>query len=215
MNKVELRVKDLKKTFNNRLVFNKLNFELNSGDKLVVTGRNGSGKSTLIKILAGVLTESGGKIEYLIDDKKIDRENFYQIVGLVSPYLVVYEEFTAFENLSLFSKIRGLKTSDEEINEILNRVGLFERRNDLVRTYSSGMKQRIKYASAILHNPLVLLLDEPTSNLDIEGKNFVDELVFNFRKDGIVIVATNETQDFKYGEKIINLDEYKNLNTRI
>ncbi|MCR4417797.1 MAG: ABC transporter ATP-binding protein [Ignavibacteria bacterium] len=215
MNKIELRVKDLKKTFNNRLVFNKLNFELNSGDKLVVTGRNGSGKSTLIKILAGVLTESGGKIEYLIDDKKIDRENFYQIVGLVSPYLVVYEEFTAFENLSLFSKIRGLKTSDEEINEILNRVGLFERRNDLVRTYSSGMKQRIKYASAILHNPLVLLLDEPTSNLDIEGKNFVDELVFNFRKDGIVIVATNETQDFKYGEKIINLDEYKNLNTRI
>lgn len=215
MNKVELRVKELKKTFNNRLVFNKLNFELNSGDKLVVTGRNGSGKSTLIKILAGVLTESGGKIEYLIDDKKIDRENFYQIVGLVSPYLVVYEEFTAFENLSLFSKIRGLKTSDEEINEILNRVGLFERRNDLVRTYSSGMKQRIKYASAILHNPLVLLLDEPTSNLDIEGKNFVDELVSNFRKDGIVIVATNETQDFKYGEKIINLDEYKNLNTRI
>lgn len=215
MNKVELRVKELKKTFNNRLVFNKLNFELDSGDKLVVTGRNGSGKSTLIKILAGVLTESGGKIEYLIDDKKIDRENFYQIVGLVSPYLVVYEEFTAFENLSLFSKIRGLKTSDEEINEILNRVGLFERRNDLVRTYSSGMKQRIKYASAILHNPLVLLLDEPTSNLDIEGKNFVDELVFNFRKDGIVIVATNETQDFKYGEKIINLDEYKNLNTRI
>ncbi|MEJ5305822.1 MAG: ABC transporter ATP-binding protein [Ignavibacteria bacterium] len=215
MNKVELRVKELKKTFNNRLVFNKLNFELDSGDKLVVTGRNGSGKSTLIKILAGVLTESGGKIEYLINDKKIDRENFYQIVGLVSPYLVVYEEFTAFENLSLFSKIRGLKTSDEEINEILNRVGLFERRNDLVRTYSSGMKQRIKYASAILHNPLVLLLDEPTSNLDIEGKNFVDELVSNFRKDGIVIVATNETQDFKYGEKIINLDEYKNLNTRI
>lgn len=215
MNKIELRVKELKKTFNNRLVFNKLNFELNSGDKLVVTGRNGSGKSTLIKILAGVLTESGGKIEYLINDKKIDRENFYQIVGLVSPYLVVYEEFTAFENLSLFSKIRGLKISDEEINEILNRVGLFERRNDLVRTYSSGMKQRIKYASAILHNPMVLLLDEPTSNLDIEGKNFVDELVSNFRKDGIVIVATNETLDFKYGEKIINLDEYKNLNTRI
>jgi ABC-type lipoprotein export system ATPase subunit len=77
------------------------------------------------------------------------------------------------------------------------------------------MKQRIKYASAILHNPMVLLLDEPTSNLDIEGKNFVDELVSNFRKDGIVIVATNETLDFKYGEKIINLDEYKNLNTRI
>ena len=212
MNKIQLRVRELKKTFNNRLVFNKLNFDLNSGDRFVVTGKNGSGKSTLIKILGGVLTETAGEIGYFVDNKKIDRENFYKIVGLVSPYLVLYEEFTAFENLSLFSKIRGLKISETQINEILNRVGLFERRNDFVRTYSSGMKQRMKYAFAILHNPLVLLLDEPNSNLDQEGKNFVDELVFNFRKDGIVIVATNETQDFKYGEKIINLDEYKNSN---
>lgn len=215
MNKIQLKVTELKKTFNNRLVFNKLSFELQSGDKFVVTGKNGSGKSTLIKILAGVLTETSGRVEYFIDDKKIDRENFYKIVGLVSPYLVLYDEFTAYENLSLFSKIRGLKISEGEINEILKRAGLYERRNDLVRTYSSGMKQRMKYASAILHNPIVLLLDEPTSNLDLEGKNFVDDLVFNFRKDGVIIVATNETQDFKYGEKIINLDEYKNINKKL
>jgi len=215
MNKIQLRVRELKKTFNNRLVFNKLSFELNSGDRIVITGKNGSGKSTLIKILAGVLTETSGNLEYFIDDKKIDRENYYQFVGLVSPYLVLYDEFTAFENLNLFSKIRGLKISEKEINDTLNRVGLFERRNDLVRTFSSGMKQRMKYASAILHNPLVLLLDEPTSNLDLDGKNFVDELVFNFREDGIVVVATNESQDFKYGYKIINLDEYKNSNKNV
>jgi len=215
MNKIQLRIRELKKTFNNRLVFNKLSFELNSGDRFVITGKNGSGKSTLIKILAGVLTETSGKLEYFVNDKKVDRENYYQVVGLVSPYLVLYDEFTAFENLSLFSKIRGMKISDEVINEILKRVGLFERRNDLVRTYSSGMKQRMKYASAILHDPLVLLLDEPTSNLDQDGKNFVDELIFNFRKDGIVIVATNETQDFKYGDKIINLDDFKYSNKNL
>jgi len=215
MNKIQLRVRDLKKTFNNRLVFNKLSFELNSGDRFVITGKNGSGKSTLIKILAGVLTETSGKLEYFVNDKKVDPENYYQVVGLVSPYLVLYDEFTAFENLSLFSKIRGMKISDEVINEILKRVGLFERRNDLVRTYSSGMKQRMKYASAILHDPIVLLLDEPTSNLDQDGKNFVDGLIFNFRKDGIVIVATNETQDFKYGDKIINLDDFKNSNKNL
>jgi len=215
MNKIQLRVRELKKNFNNRLVFNKLSFELNSGDRFVITGKNGSGKSTLIKILAGVLTETSGKLEYFVNDKKVDRENYYQVVGLVSPYLVLYDEFTAFENLSLFSKIRGMKISDEVINEILKRVGLFERRNDLVRTYSSGMKQRMKYASAILHDPIVLLLDEPTSNLDQDGKNFVDELIFNFRKDGIVIVATNETQDFKYGDKIINLDDFKNSNKNL
>ncbi|MCX8057153.1 MAG: ABC transporter ATP-binding protein [Ignavibacteria bacterium] len=210
MNEIILRVRELKKNFNRRLVFDKLNFEVKSGERLVITGKNGSGKSTLLKILAGVLTESSGSVEYILNQKKIDRENIYQIIGLVSPYLVLYDEFSAFENLSLFAKIRNLKISDDEINKILTRVGLLERKNDLLRTYSSGMKQRIKYASAILHNPLILLIDEPTSNLDIEGKNFVEDLILNFREDGFVIIATNESQDFKYGNRIINLDEYKN-----
>lgn len=210
MNEINLKVRELKKVFNRRLVFDKLNFEIKQGERLVVTGKNGSGKSTLLKILAGVLTQSAGSLQYLINDKKIDRESIYQIVGLVSPYLVLYDEFSAYENLYLFAKIRGIKVAEDDINNILNKVGLFERRNDLLRTYSSGMKQRAKYASAILHNPFVLLLDEPTSNLDMAGKNFVDDLIMNFRSDGIVIVATNEAQDFKYGDRIINLDDYKN-----
>lgn len=210
MDRIHLKVKELKKTFNRRLVFNNLNFEVESGEKIVITGKNGSGKSTLLKILSGVLTESSGSFEYLVNNQRIDREEIYKIVGLVSPYLVLYDEFTAFENLKLFSRIRNIKIDDDQINQILERVGLTERQNDLVRTYSSGMKQRIKYASAILHNPYVLLLDEPTSNLDVEGKSFVDDLIFNFRKDGIVLIATNETEDFKYGQRIINLDDYKN-----
>ena len=214
MNKIDLIVTNLKKTFNRRLVFDGLNFEIKSGEKLIITGKNGSGKSTLMKILAGVLTESAGFFQYILNDKKVDRENIYQIVGLVSPYLVLYDEFTAFENLKLFARIRNIKMNDEGINQILKKVGLFDRRNDLVRTYSSGMKQRIKYASAILHNPLVLLLDEPTSNLDLDGKNFVDELVEDFRSDGIVLVATNESQDFKYGQNIINLDNFHNIQVK-
>lgn len=209
MSDIKLTVKNLRKVFNRRLVFNNLNFELNSGQSLIITGKNGSGKSTLIKILSGYLTESSGKIEYRLEGKMIDRENFYRIVGLVSPYLVLYEEFSAFENLQLISKIRGLKISEEKINDVLKFVGLFDRRNDFVRTYSSGMKQRIKYASAILHSPSVLLLDEPTSNLDLDGKEIVEKIVFEYRKDKILIVATNESQDFKFGDQIINLDDYK------
>lgn len=209
MSNIKLTVKNLRKVFNRRLVFNNLNFELNSGQSLIITGKNGSGKSTLIKILSGYLTESSGKIEYQLEGKIIDRENFYRIVGLVSPYLVLYEEFSAFENLQLISKIRGLKISEEKIKEVLKFVGLFDRRNDFVRTYSSGMKQRIKYASAILHSPSVLLLDEPTSNLDLDGKEIVEKIVFEYRKDKILIVATNESQDFKFGDQIINLDDYK------
>lgn len=209
MSDIKLTAKNLRKVFNRRLVFNNLNFELNEGQSLIITGKNGSGKSTLIKILSGYLTESSGKVEYQIAGKMIDRENFYRIVGLVSPYLVLYEEFSAFENLQLISKIRGLKISEEKIKDVLNFVGLFDRRDDLVRTYSSGMKQRIKYASAILHSPSVLLLDEPTSNLDLDGKEIVEKIVDEYRKDKILIVATNESQDFKFGDQIINLDDYK------
>ncbi len=209
MNEINLIVENLKKVFNRRLVFTNLSFELKQGESLIVTGKNGSGKSTLIKILSGYLTESNGKVEYQLNGKKIDRENFYQIVGVVSPYLVLYEEFSSFENLQLISKIRGLKISEEKIKDVLNFVDLFDRRNDLVRTYSSGMKQRLKYASAILHSPFVLLLDEPTSNLDLDGKEIVEKVVDEYRKDKILIVATNESQDFKFGDQIINLDEYK------
>ncbi len=212
MSEILIKVQNLRKSFNHRLVFDNLSFDVKSKEKLIITGKNGSGKSTLIKILGGVLTESNGKIDYLYNNKKIDRENVFKYVGLVSPYLVLYDEFTAFENLDLFSKIRNIKVSKNDIDEILKKVGLYERRNDLVRTFSSGMKQRMKYASAILHNPVILLLDEPTSNLDLEGKKLVDNLVYNFREDGIVIIATNEEQDFKYGSRIINLDEFKKNN---
>ncbi len=209
MNNVRLIVSNLRKAFNRRLVFDGVSFTLEKPASIVITGRNGSGKSTLIKILAGVLSTSGGNFFYEVGESKLDSENIYKIIGLVSPYLILYDEFTAFENLHLFSKIRGIKKSNEEIFDLLDQVGLYERRNDLLRTFSSGMKQRMKYASALIHNPTVLLLDEPTSNLDDEGKKFVNKLIQDFKSNKILVVATNEQSDFQFGDSIINLDAYK------
>jgi heme exporter protein A len=110
----------------------------------------------------------------------------------VSPYLNLYDEFTALENLIIFDKIRNTKNSDDKYREVLSQTNLFERCNDSVGVYSSGMKQRLKYALAILNYPAILILDEPTSNLDSEGIEMTRTIMENQRKSGILIIATND-----------------------
>ncbi len=209
MTKIGIEVKNLKKVFDRRLIFKNIAFSLSQAQCLIIAGKNGSGKSTLVKILAGVLSYSSGSVSIKIGGKEIDKEKYYEKIGLVSPYLVLYDEFSAFENLEMFSRIRGIDIKKEKIESILEAIGLIDRKKDLYRTFSSGMKQRMKYASAILHEPNILIIDEPTSNLDLPGKEFVQKLIEQYRKDRIVIVATNENDDFRFGDNVINLDEHK------
>lgn len=196
-----LLAKDLKKVFNRRVVFKDISFEVKSGQVLSITGPNGSGKSTASKIICGLLTPTSGEVALMNDGKKIDRDNTHEHVGFVAPYLELYGEFTALENLQIESKARGLKwKSDDKLHEILDLVGLFNRRNDELRSFSSGMKQRLKYAAALIHEPDVIVLDEPTANLDVAGTDMVFALVDKFRKDKIVVVATNDEKEAALGD---------------
>lgn len=201
--------KDIRKNFGRLLVFDSVNFELGIGSSLAIAGRNGSGKSTLVKIIAGLLSPSSGEVIYQIDGKKIDKLEWFKYVGFVAPYLQLYDEFTGYENIEILARIRGLRNYKEKINEVLELVNLYSRRNDLVRGYSSGMKQRLKYACALLHEPMVLILDEPTSNLDSEGVEMVWALAEKQKKKGILIVATNEPEELQMCDDVVNLDELK------
>ena len=118
----------------------------------------------------------------------------------------MYDEFSGLENLLMFSKIRDLKNvSVSEANALLERFNIYKQRNDEVRTYSSGMKQRLKYCGALLHNPDILILDEPTSNLDEEGVATVRSLMIGYRRDRILIVATNDAADAAYTDRTVRL----------
>jgi len=205
---ITLHSENLSKNFDRKIIFKDISFTLYSGDSLAITGKNGSGKSTLIKILSAVLNQTSGSINLNINNKNIERSLYYNFVGVVSPYLNLYGEFTGYENLHFVSSIRGRGKSDKnKIDEVLKKVGLFDRRNDTLRIYSSGMKQRLKLAFAILHNPLILLLDEPTDNLDSEGIKIVDEIVSEQRKEKIIIVATNNEYEKSYCSKEIRIGE--------
>jgi len=207
MKTISLSVESLSKVFNRRVIFENIAFSLSEKQSLAVTGRNGSGKSTLAKIICGLLSPSGGRIMCTIDGEKTDPALIYQHVGLVSPYVMMYDEFSGMENLVVISRIRGLQTSSQEdIERLLKTFGIYERRNDEVRTYSSGMKQRLKYAAALLHHPEILVLDEPAANLDEEGIGVVRATMRAQCEHGILVIATNDKDDLEFAQNSVDLN---------
>lgn len=209
MNSYSVEAIDLNKTFGRRLIFNRINFRFDNHDTYGISGPNGSGKSTLVKIIAGLITASKGKLVHYLDSKEIVAEKLHNHIGFVSPYLVLYEEFSAWENLNHFSKIRGVKLDKDYAEDLLDKFLLFPRRNDLVKTYSSGMKQRMKFIFSLIHRPQLLIFDEPTSNLDEEGKNSIYRIIEDQSKKSIVIIASNDKADLDLCSSVIDLQVYK------
>ena len=204
---IVLKAVNLTRKFDRKTIFENLNFELTPSSATAITGRNGSGKSTLIKIIANLLIQSSGELNLFDGGEKVKKENVFKYIGFVSPYLNLYDEFTGYENLKIISDIRG--SGHRNIDNVLKRVGLYNRRNDLLKIYSSGMKQRLKIAFAILHEPKIMLLDEPTSNLDLEGISVVDDIANEYKKDRILIIATNDAHERSLCGNEINLNEIK------
>ncbi|HTY11664.1 MAG TPA: ABC transporter ATP-binding protein [Bacteroidota bacterium] len=206
MKKIVLTAESVSKVFNRRVIFDDVSFSVTQTQAVAITGKNGSGKSTLAKIVCAILTPTAGQIACSIDDAHIVPEKIYRHIGLVSPYIMMYEEFSGIENLSVFGRIRNLpERSFEEAESLLKKFGIYERRNDEVRTYSSGMKQRLKYAAALLHHPEILVLDEPTANLDEEGVEVVRDTMRIQKENGILIIATNDKEDLEYADYRVDL----------
>jgi len=191
------------KNFGTRRIFRNINFEIKSGQSLAITGPNGSGKTTLVRILCGLIRPNSGKIEYHNDQGIIPEEVIHHHIGLVGPYLELYEELSAYENMKFFARLKRVKDFDPLIHSLLKRLRLDGREDDPVKNYSSGMKQRLKYVFALLGQPEILFLDEPTSNLDSEGIDTVYRIMEEQKKDKILIIATNDTADLKLGDQQI------------
>ncbi len=198
---LRLKIEKLTKQFGARKVFTDITFELTGGESIALVGPNGSGKTTLIMTVLGLLPPTRGKTEYFEDDKKLDFEQYRKKVALVAPYLNLYDNLTARENLRFLSVVNGYKIGNNDIDRALETVGLAGRGDDFAGAYSSGMKQRLKYALAIVRDPEILFVDEPTSNLDEAGKKIVFDLIKNYRNDAILIIATNETEEYTLAEK--------------
>lgn len=203
---ISIQLSNLTKTYNEQVIFSGIKEEVSQESCLVVSGPNGSGKTTLLKIIAGLIRPSSGEMHFNIEDKVIPREEQKNYLGYVSPDLMLYEELSALENLEFFARVRGITQGVRRAEEMLERVQLEKWKDKMVSTYSTGMKQRLKFAFALLHRPLLLLLDEPGSNLDESGHALVQEIIKEQKQRGCIILSTNDPMEVsQYGDKILQL----------
>jgi heme exporter protein A len=202
---VHLALEGVAKRFGRRRVFEGITAAVRHGEVLIVTGANGSGKSTLLLVIAGLLRPTRGRVVATLDGKQLATDNRREWLGMVAPDLTLYPELTALENLRFFERVRGRVPRDGDLYELLERVGLTGRGRDAVGTYSSGMRQRLKYAFALAHAPKVLLLDEPTANLDVSGVSMVESIIAEQRRRGVLVLATNEPEEVRHGDQCVAL----------
>ncbi len=197
---MKLTAEKISKNFAEKSIFKNLTFEAESGTCLAVLGPNGSGKTTLMRILSHLILPTSGSITYSQNGTTIRPEHIFQHIGFLGPYLELYQDLSAMENLEFFSKIRGLKDFAPRIFQLMEQFGLKGREDDAVKTYSSGMKQRLKYVFALLHEPQILFVDEPRSNLDEEGIRLVYEVLQQYKQNHLLIMATNDSDDLKLAD---------------
>jgi heme exporter protein A len=179
-----------------KFVFRGIELTVSNGDITALVGPNGSGKSTLLKIIAGTLRQSEGEMSFVLDKKPVRLDKFNEHFGFVSPYLNLYDEFTPLEHFKIVSDIRGMQFSIDKANQFLDKFKLYRRRNDQIRKFSSGMKQRVKFITAFLQETEFLLLDEPFTNLDSEGIGSIVNFMFEHQsKGGAIVIATNDDRE--------------------
>ena len=196
------------KRFNREWIFRHLNYEFFAGKSYAVTGTNGSGKSTLLLVIAGAVIHNEGSIIYSMKDVKLSNDIYFKQIAIAAPYLEMIEELTAREMLEFHSRFKPL-IQGLPISSILQIAGLEKAANKQIRYFSSGMKQRLKLVQAFLRNTPVLLLDEPTTNLDEEGIGLYHQLIRDHSKGKLVIISSNDRQEYEFCDEIIEMAKYK------
>src|SRR5829696_2071942 len=190
-----IETRALTKAYGWQPVLKKLDLSIERGEFVALLGPNGSGKSTLLRLIAGLSKPTAGTIR--VGGWELPREAaaVRAQIGLVSHKPLLYDNLTAYENLLFFCRLYALDDQDGRIKRGLERVGLTKRSADLVRTYSRGMLQRLSIARALLHEPDVLLMDEPYTGLDQDAAITLDNLMRDAHREGHTIVMTTHELD--------------------
>jgi heme exporter protein A len=182
-----------------------LDFEIAGTGLIAITGPNGSGKSTLLRILAGLLRPSGGEVTVMRAGAVWPPDARRLAAGFASPDVTLYDEMSVTENLGFAARARGLAEPAAAADAAMANVHLTPRAHDRVGALSSGWRQRARLAFALLGEPGLLLLDEPGSHLDEDGRRVVESVAKERARDRLVVIATNDEREWKLGERRIDL----------
>ncbi|WP_162847205.1 ABC transporter ATP-binding protein [Mucilaginibacter gracilis] len=205
---MSISLQNIGRRFNRDWIFRDVNYSFGNNLAYAILGPNGSGKSTLLQILTGSLTPSAGTIDFLVGDKPVEIEAVYKHLSFAAPYQELIEEFTLDEMIDFhfqFKKYRdGLNKA-----AIVNLLGLQTSKNKLLRYFSSGMKQRTKLALAFCADTEMLMLDEPTSNLDAQGVEWYLQLAEKFATNRLTIICSNQPHEYGFCSQTLNISNYK------
>lgn len=187
-----IQVTNLSKSFNTIKAVDGINFTIKKGEIYGLLGPNGAGKSTTINMLSAILPFDAGSISINGLDLKSNISLCKQIIGIVPQEISLYEELSAYDNLLFWGNLYNIpsKELNFRVENILKVIGLSERKRDQIKTYSGGMKRRINIAAALLHEPEVLFLDEPTVGIDPQSRNYIFELIETLNRQGMTIIYT-------------------------
>jgi ABC-type multidrug transport system ATPase subunit len=206
---MKIILENISRKFNYEWIFRDVNFQFESGEAYAILGSNGSGKSTLLQIISGHLHPSSGSISYHFQDKILQAEQIFRHVSYSGPYLEILEEFTLDEMIRFHHKFKPFLNGMSE-EELIQITQLTRNRKKPIKYYSSGMKQRVKLALALLSDTKIVLLDEPASNLDHQGIEWYRNLVAQYRDDRVVIICSNsQAPEYDFCKESLSIDSYK------
>ena len=205
---MQLILEQLGKRFIREWIFRRLSLELSSGQRIAITGPNGSGKSTLLQVVAGALAASEGKLTYRNENQDIPADDVFRQVAIAAPYLELIEEFTLTELVDFHQKFKPFK-NNLQTAEFIERLDLKASSDKFIRNFSSGMKQRLKLGLAFHSQVPVVILDEPTSNLDARNSEWYYREVQKLDDSQLVIIGSNVPAEYSFCEKRLDIQAYK------
>lgn len=202
---MKISLQHVGKRFNRDWIFRRCSFDFLPGRSYAITGANGSGKSTILQVIAGAASHNEGEVVYTDADGNLLTDIYTQI-AIAAPYLELVEEMTATEMLNFHA---GFKQLTLPVHPILEAVQLENASNKQIRYFSSGMKQRLKLAQAFFSDTPVLLLDEPTTNLDRDGIQLYRQLLQSQLGKRLIIISSNVKEEYDFCEEIVDISQYK------
>ena len=204
---MDITLKNVGRRFNKEWIFKNIDFSFTDANKYAILGPNGSGKSTLLSIVLGSLSTSEGEITYHHNDE-IKVEEIYKYISFAAPYLDLIEEFTLQETIDFHFQFKAY-VDGLDATKVLSLLGLEKSQDKALKHFSSGMKQRTKLALACCANTPILILDEPTSNLDEQGIGWYLKLIEQYAADKMIIVGSNQEHEYAFCDYQLNISDYK------
>jgi len=205
---MNITLQNIGRRFNRDWIFRGIDYTFTSGQAYAILGPNGSGKSTLLQVLNASLGPSAGSINFSFQDKPVEPDQVFTHLSLAAPYLELIEEFTLSEMVDFHFKFKPYKQGINK-KELVSLLNLAKSEHKLIRYFSSGMKQRLKLILAFCADTPMLMLDEPTSNLDTQGVDWYLSLVQQFAQDRLTIVCSNQEHEYGFCSHQLNITDYK------